>query len=73
MLERKNFWKAELGEVSFEKGIYCFKGGMITWVDAFVKKLQSMNVEIVNDKIARIQTLTNGQLQVSSKAKQFDL
>lgn len=72
MLERKNFWKAELGEVSFEKGIYCFKGGMITWVDAFVKKLQSMNVEIVNDKIARIQTLTNGQLQVSSKAKQFD-
>lgn len=72
MLERKNFWQGELGEVKFEKGIYCFKGGMITWVDAFVKKLQAMGVELVNEKIARVQTASGGQLQLSSKSRQFD-
>ncbi len=72
MLERKGFWQSELGTAEFNKGIYSFKGGMITWIDAYVAKLTAMGVEIVNEKISRVQRSGSEQMQLSSKQRSYD-
>jgi protoporphyrinogen/coproporphyrinogen III oxidase len=72
MAERKAYWHDALGPTEFNKGIYSFKGGMITWIDSFVAKLTAMGVEIVNEKISRVQRAGAEQMQISSKVRSFE-
>jgi len=69
--EKREFWQAELGNVTFEKGIYSFEGGLITWVNALRESLKARGIEIVRDKIARIGRDNDGRIILSSKAKSY--
>jgi oxygen-dependent protoporphyrinogen oxidase len=69
---RKSLWLRELGDIKFEKGIYSFKGGLITWVKALENRLKELGVEIVKDKIARIHRDNTNRIVLSSKAKSFE-
>ena len=69
--ERREFWQNELGNVAFEKGIYSFKGGLITWVKALHTALEKAGVEIVRDKIAKVQRDSEKRIVLSSKAKPY--
>ncbi|HRP69722.1 MAG TPA: protoporphyrinogen oxidase, partial [Turneriella sp.] len=70
--EKKEYWQNALGGVSFERGIYNFKGGLITWVNALEKYLSANGVSIIHDKIARIQKHSDGKHALSSKAKSYN-
>jgi len=70
--EKRSFWQKELNEIQFERGIYSLKGGLITWTNALVAKLRDLGVEIVKDKIARINRDAGQKLMLSSKAKPYE-
>lgn len=70
--ERSEFWRRELGDVQFKKGIYSFQGGFITIVNALRQNLQDAGVTFVSDRIARIQKDTSGRQVLASKARSYD-
>jgi oxygen-dependent protoporphyrinogen oxidase len=70
--ERREFWKRELGDFAFEKGIYSFQGGLITLVNALRQSLEKSGVSLVSKKIARIQKNPAGKPVLASKAKSYD-
>ncbi|MFO1471330.1 MAG: protoporphyrinogen oxidase [Turneriella sp.] len=69
--ERRAFWQGELGEVQFNRGIYSFKGGLTTWVQALRESLEKSGVEFVRDKIARIGRDADKKIVLSSKSKSY--
>jgi oxygen-dependent protoporphyrinogen oxidase len=69
--ERKQFWQKQLGDLKFEKGIYTLRGGLITLTNTLVSKLAESGVEIIKDKIARIQRDASGHSVLSSKSKPY--
>lgn len=69
--EKRAFWQGELGELQFNKGIYSFKGGLTTWVQALRENLEKSGVEFVRDKIARIGRDTDKKIVLSSKSKSY--
>lgn len=69
---KKEYWKDRLGSVEFERGICSFEGGLITFVNALEAHLTKSGVQIVRDKIARIQKHSSGKYALSSKAKPYD-
>lgn len=71
MQEKRAFWQAELGDVGFEKGIYSFQGGLATWVKGLNEALEKSGVEIVRDKIARVQLDAEKRIVLSSKARSY--
>jgi protoporphyrinogen/coproporphyrinogen III oxidase len=70
-IERREFWAGELGNISFERGIYSFKKGLATLVDALAEALKKQGVNIVADKISKIQIDQEKRHNLSSKAKAF--
>jgi len=68
--ERKEFWATQLPDVSFKRGIYSFKGGLITWVQAIEKSLRDSGVEIIQEKISRIDKST-ALHTLASKTKSY--
>lgn len=70
--ERREFWQKELGAIKFERGIYNLKGGLITLVKALQENLQKAGVNLVSDKIARIQKNSQGKPILASKSKSYD-
>lgn len=70
--ERKAFWQQELPGITFEKGIYSFKNGLSTLVEALEAGLRKSGVAIQKDKIARISRDNSHGVVLSSKAKSYD-
>ncbi|MDH5719048.1 MAG: protoporphyrinogen oxidase [Spirochaetia bacterium] len=55
--EKKQYWQNELGENAFEgfeKGMYSFEGGLITFVEALRNSIKEKGVKIENTKIQRV-------------------
>lgn len=70
--ERKAFWQKELPGTSFERGIYSFKNGLLTLVQALEAGLRKSGVAIQKDKIARLNRDAGQKIVLSSKAKSYD-
>jgi oxygen-dependent protoporphyrinogen oxidase len=70
--ERREFWRQELGEQKFEKGIYSLQGGLMTLVQALQQNLEKVGVKFVLDKIARIENNSHRKPVLASKAKSYD-
>lgn len=70
--EQREFWRHELGDVKFEKGIYSFQGGLITLVNALRQNLERVGVVFVSDKVARIQKDRTGKPMLASKVKSYE-
>ena len=69
--EKRAFWQSELGDLPFAKGIYSFQGGLITWVQGIKSALEKSGVEIVRDKIARVNRDGEQKIVLSSKSKSY--
>lgn len=69
--ENREYWQKELGDVKFQKGIYNFQGGLITWAQALEEKLKAAGVKFVADRISRIGQDETRKPVLSSKAKPY--
>ncbi len=70
--ERREFWRQELGDPKFERGIYSLQGGLMTLVNALKQELEKRGVKLVAEKIARIQKDSSGKPVLASKTRSHD-